>query len=53
MTSLNLTPIRDEIENINTKIVFSTIVELIDKEMKKGEIEKIVLVMYQHKHTVS
>ena len=44
MTSLNLTPIRDEIENINTKIVFSTIVELIDKEMKKGEIEKIVLV---------
>ena len=44
MTSLNLTPSRDEVENINTKIVFSTIVELTNKEMKKNEIEKIVLV---------
>ena len=44
MTSLNLTPSKDEIENINTKIVFSTIVELTNKEMKKEEIERIVLV---------
>ena len=44
LTSLNLTPIKDNFEKINTKIVFSTIVELSNKNLKKDEIEKIVLV---------
>ena len=43
-TSLNLTPIKNDLEKIDTKIVFSTIVELSSENLKKEEIEKIVLV---------
>ena len=44
LTSLNLTPIKDDFERINTKIVFATIVELTTDKMKKEDIERIVLI---------
>ena len=44
LTTLNLTPEKDNTENIRTNIVFATIVELLNKDIKKNEIEKIVLV---------
>ena len=43
-TSLNLTPTKENLERINTKIVFTTIVELSNSQIKKQELEKIVLV---------
>ena len=44
LTSINLTPNNKVVEKINTKIVFSTIVELANKKMDKEEVEKIILV---------
>ena len=44
LTSLNLTPIKNDFERINTKIVFATIVELTTDKMKKEDIERIVLI---------
>ena len=44
LTTLSLIPIKDEVEKIKTKIVFSTIVELLNKETDKKNIEKIVLI---------
>ena len=44
LTTLNLTPEKDNTENIRTSIVFATIVELLNEDIKKNEIEKIVLV---------
>ena len=44
LTSLNLSPTREDFETINTKIVFSTIVELTNDKIAKPEIEKIILV---------
>ena len=44
LTSLRLTPNNDDFEKIDTKIIFSTIVELNDENAKKEEIEKIILV---------
>jgi preprotein translocase subunit SecB len=43
-TTLNLTPTKEDFEKINTKIVFSTIIELSDKIKNKEEIEKIILI---------
>ena len=43
-TTLNLTPIKNDIEKINTKIIYSTIIELNDKVTNKKEIEKIILI---------
>ena len=43
-TTLNLTPIRDDLEKINTKIIYSTIIELADEITDKKEIEKIILI---------
>ncbi len=43
-TTLNLTPTKDDFENIKTSIVFVTIVELLSEDIEKKEIEKIVLV---------
>ena len=43
-TSLNLIPIVDNIEKINTTIIFSTIVELEKSLIDKTEIEKIILI---------
>ena len=44
LTSLNLTPVKDNFEKINTKIVFSSIIELTDEKLKKNDIEKIILI---------
>ena len=44
LTTLSLIPIKDEMEKIKTKIVFSTIIELLNKEADKKNIEKIVLI---------
>ena len=42
--TLNLTPIKDNFEKINTKIIYSTIIELTDGITDKKEIEKIILI---------
>ena len=44
LTSLSLTPTKDNFEIINTKIVFSTIVELDGNKLSKEEMEKIILI---------
>ena len=44
LTSLGLSPIKGDFETINTKIVFSTIVELEDNKLSKEEMEKIILI---------
>ena len=44
LISLNLTPIKDDFEKIDSNIVYATIVEITEKNISKGEIEKIVLV---------
>ena len=44
LTSLNLTPTNNNFETINTKIIFSTIVELKGSQLSKEEMEKIILI---------
>ena len=44
LTSLSLTPTKNEFETINTKIVFSTIVELVENKLSKEAMEKIILI---------
>ena len=44
LTSLSLTPIKDDFEKINTKIIYSTIIELENEKIKKDEMEKIILI---------
>ena len=44
LTSLSLTPTKDDFEKIDTKIIYSTIVELDSMNNKKSEIENIILV---------
>tara|TARA_B100001250_G_C19785460_1_gene783926 strand:- start:1299 stop:1718 length:420 start_codon:yes stop_codon:yes gene_type:complete len=43
-TSLNLLPIKNDFKKINTKIIYSTIIELADGLTDKTEIEKIILI---------
>ena len=43
-TTLNLTPIEEDFEKIDTKIVYSTIIELTDNMDDKKEIEEIILI---------
>ena len=43
-TTLNLKPINYDLEKINTKIIYSTIIELADEITDKKEIEKIILI---------
>ena len=43
-TTLNLTPIKDDLEKIITKIIYATIIELNDGITDKKEIEKIILI---------
>ena len=43
-TALNLTPSKGEIEEITTKIIYSTIIELNSALTDKKEIEKIILI---------
>ena len=42
--SLSLTPTKDNFEKIETKIIYSTIVELNNENTKKDEIENIILI---------
>jgi preprotein translocase subunit SecB len=44
LTSLSLSPIRNDFEKINTKIIYSTIIELEGGQLSKEEIEKIILI---------
>ena len=44
LTSLSLSPIRNDFEKINTKIVYSTIIELEGGQLSKEEIEQIILI---------
>ena len=44
LTSLNLSPVKDDFEKIDTKIIFSTIVEFSDENLSKKEMEKTILV---------
>ena len=44
LTSLNISPTKDDFEIINTKIVYSTIVELENDKLSKEEMEKIILI---------
>ncbi len=43
-TALSLLPIKDNFEKINTKIVYSTIIEITNEITNKKEIEKIILI---------
>ena len=44
LMSLSLSPTKDDFETINTKIIFSTIIELEAIQLSKEEMEKIILV---------
>ncbi len=44
LTSLSLSPTKNDFEKINTKIIFSSIVELESNKLEKEEIEKIILI---------
>jgi len=43
-TSLNLMPVKNDFEKINTKIIYSTIIELSEEIKDKKEIEEIILI---------
>ena len=49
LTSLNLTPTKNNFETINTKIIYSTVVELKGNQISKEEIEKIILIQVPSK----
>ena len=44
LTSLSLTPTKDDFEIINTKIIYSTIVDLENNQLSKDEMKKIILI---------
>jgi preprotein translocase subunit SecB len=44
LTSLSLTPTKDDFENINTKIIYSTIIQLENNQLSKDKMEKIILI---------
>ncbi len=44
LTTLSLTPTKNDFEKIETKIIHSTIVELKNEKIQKKEMEKIILV---------
>ena len=44
LTSLKLSPTKNDFEKIDTKIIFSTIVEFSSEKLKKKEMEKIILI---------
>ena len=44
LTSLKLTPVKDDFEKIDTKIIFSTIVEFSNEQSTKEEMEKTILI---------
>ena len=44
LTSLKLSPVKDNFEKIDTKIVFSAIVEFSNENLAKEEMEKTILI---------
>ena len=44
LTSLSLSPTKNNFDKIDTKIIFATIVELSNDKLNKTEIEKIILI---------
>ena len=44
LTSLSLSPTKNNFEKIDTKIIFATIIELENNQLSKEEIEKIILI---------
>ena len=44
LTSLNLSPVKNNFDKIDTKIVYATVVELSNNKLEKKEMEKIVLI---------
>ena len=44
LTSLNLSPTKNDFDKIDTKIVYATIIELSNDKLEKKKIEKIILV---------
>ena len=44
LTSISLTPTKDDFETIDTKVIFSTIVQIEDEKLSKEEMEKIILI---------
>ena len=44
LTSLKLTPVKDDFEKIDTKIIFSSIVEFSNENLTKEEMEKTILI---------
>ena len=44
LTTLALNPIKEDFEKIDTKIVYSTVVELENDKVNKEEMEKIILI---------
>ena len=49
LISLSLSPTKKDFETINTKIIFSTIIELVSDQLSKEEIEKIILIEVPNK----
>tara|TARA_B100000963_G_scaffold168696_1_gene146559 strand:- start:1713 stop:2132 length:420 start_codon:yes stop_codon:yes gene_type:complete len=49
LTSLSLSPTKDNFDKIDAKIIYSTIVELEDNKIQKNEIEKIILIQVPNK----
>ena len=44
LTSLSLSPNKDDFDKIETKIIYSTIIELSEKNTEKTEMENIILI---------
>ena len=44
LTSLKLSPVKDDIDKIDTKIIYSTVVEFGNEDLAKEEMEKTILV---------
>ncbi len=44
LTSLNLTPVKKDLNKINTRVVYATIIELSNNKIDKKEIEEIILI---------
>ena len=44
LTSLSLSPTKEDFDTIKTKIIFSTIIELKSNRLSKEEMEKIILI---------
>ena len=44
LTSLKLSPVKDDFEKVDTKIIFSTIVQFDEEKLAKEKMEKTILV---------